>query len=361
MKSNEALDKCLNCARKIDPKDQYCSNCGQKNTDGRVKIYDLLKDFFSDQLSLDSKLFRTICALFIPARLTKAYFQGKHKSYIGPLRLFFFLAIAAIGLAMAYAPKNSALKSDTAIFETRFLEQRQMITSLIDSIEVLKALYTYDTNKVQLLDSLESMFVTGKESILIDSFPVNLIAFSITDVEGTIIEKDSSSIMVAVDDLIEMPSKQLFELYNIEGFRRQILFSQLRKTLLDGNNFNTFLVSNIPWILLFMMPALALILKIIYFRRSFYYIEHLIFSFHIHAFLSAIAIIWLILFRWAGFIIPFGPLMIGIWGFIFLSITRYYDQSIFKSFLKLFLIVIAYLILASLFLIFGAAISVLLF
>ena len=44
-------------------------------------------------LNVDSKIFRTMGAIFLPGKLTEQYFKGRHKRYVPPLRLFFVMAV----------------------------------------------------------------------------------------------------------------------------------------------------------------------------------------------------------------------------------------------------------------------------
>ena len=68
-------------------------NCAQRYTDGKISLRDLLRDFLESFLNFDSRVFRTITALFLPGKLSIEYFRGRHQRYLSPLRLFFSLAV----------------------------------------------------------------------------------------------------------------------------------------------------------------------------------------------------------------------------------------------------------------------------
>ena len=53
----------------------------------------MIGDFFESILNIDSKIFKTLGALFIPGKLTEAYFRGQQKRYVPPTRLFFVMAV----------------------------------------------------------------------------------------------------------------------------------------------------------------------------------------------------------------------------------------------------------------------------
>ena len=84
---------CPNCYYPLPRFGQYCSHCGQKYTDGKVTIKELMGDFLSNTLNLDAKIWRTLLALFVPGKLTIAFFKGRQQRYIHPLRLFFILCL----------------------------------------------------------------------------------------------------------------------------------------------------------------------------------------------------------------------------------------------------------------------------
>ncbi len=84
---------CPNCHYPLPSFGEYCSNCGQKYTDGKINVWRMVGDFLESVLNIDSKIFRTIGGLFVPGKLTAAYFKGRHKRYIPPLRLFFVMAV----------------------------------------------------------------------------------------------------------------------------------------------------------------------------------------------------------------------------------------------------------------------------
>ena len=111
------------------------------------------------------------------------------------------------------------------------------------------------------------------------------------------------------------------------------------------------LFSNLPYMMLCCIPLFALVLKVLYFRRHTFYIDHLVYSLHIHTFaytgvmLIVLATIglnhiapgtitgWIIALLWIAFAVQ-----------IFLSIRRVYRQGWFISIFKFLFGGFAYLI-----------------
>jgi hypothetical protein len=111
-----------------------------------------------------------------------------------------------------------------------------------------------------------------------------------------------------------------------------------------GTNIQLFLVtliSNLPYMMLACIPLFACVLKLLYVRRRIFYIDHLVYALHIHAFafvgiiLLVLATIglnrvapgavagWMITLLWIVFLVQ-----------IFLSIRRVYRQGRFISLFK---------------------------
>ena len=76
----------------------YCSECGQKNIES-FTFSKLVKDFFDNIFSLDSRLFQTLKFLIIrPGFLTNEYWSGKRITYFPPFRLYLFTSIIHFGV-----------------------------------------------------------------------------------------------------------------------------------------------------------------------------------------------------------------------------------------------------------------------
>ncbi len=92
---------CANCGDETPGR--YCPSCGQARRERVVSLREMLSDFLDDQLSLNSRLPRTVGLLLTrPGRLTREYLQGRIARYIRPLRLYlgasvvFFLLLSVL-------------------------------------------------------------------------------------------------------------------------------------------------------------------------------------------------------------------------------------------------------------------------
>ena len=74
----------------------YCHECGEE-ADPNLDVRGLLSELTEELTDFDSRLFKTLRALFLkPGLLTREFLDGHRRSYIRPLKLF--LIIAAIQL-----------------------------------------------------------------------------------------------------------------------------------------------------------------------------------------------------------------------------------------------------------------------
>ena len=91
-KSNE--DKhCLNCGEKLSG--NFCTECGQPASTGRINFKETLGNFFSVAFALNEPLLITIRLLITnPGKLFREYIDGKRKVYYRPVA-FFILTTAS--------------------------------------------------------------------------------------------------------------------------------------------------------------------------------------------------------------------------------------------------------------------------
>lgn len=131
---------CLNCGYTVDK--NFCSNCGQENTEPDETFLHLVKEFYADIFHYDSKFFTSFkYLLFKPGELTRLYEQGKRTSYIHPFRMFFFLSVLLVlALEIPFSAKSniSALSNERRNhYAVKFYEGLHInqIPSSIDSLE----------------------------------------------------------------------------------------------------------------------------------------------------------------------------------------------------------------------------------
>jgi len=345
----ELSSNCRNCKKVIEEKMQFCPNCGQKNTKGMVNAIAYITEFFNLVFNIEGKLFITLRDILIPGKLTVKYFRGERKRYFHPLRLFLVLAVILFALAALTSKQdygNIDLVRQEAIEEKITVD----IVSKIDSINqqnydnVVYNESTYKTVENIKCDILGSY---NEEGDTISS-PMN-------------IDFDFNGVNIDNLDFVNYSAEELIEKHEITGFWKQFFLKQGIKMMNNMEGFNKHFQGNLVWVILFMMPVLALFLKVFYNNLEKYYVEHLVFLFHTHAFLFLISTIIVLLnyFLNTEFFNVFILIVMPI--YILFALRKYYNQSWKVTIAKFLGISFCYSFLAAFFMIAGLVAGFVLF
>ena len=287
------LPYCENCHAPMTG--GYCAQCGQHAIDYRRSFGRVFVDVLDSFLNWDSKFFATLALLVTrPWRLTNDFLRGKRVRYVHPLRLYllisvgFFFGIHELAKHAKFDPAGSSNRELTA-------EQKAKIE---EKLKNLPAEVQGDVKK---------------------------------DLEAA--SKKKNTLHVGDD----RDPKDRSPFMNWLDARAKSRIGE------NGSNLKLFLltvVSNLPAMMLCCIPLFAFVLKILYLRRRVFYVDHLIYSLHIHAF-AYIAIL-VIGFAAAGSskILPntYGWInaafiISAVW-VLLMSVRRVYRQSWVMSFLK---------------------------
>ncbi len=352
---------CPNCHYPLPHYGEFCSNCSQKYTDGRVPVWEMIRDFLESILNVDSKIFRTLGSLFIPGRLTIQYFKGRHKRYVPPLRLFFVMAVvhfAVLGYVGFDDLEQQVIESNERQWKRAHMaEFREQLDSARSKVE---SAYAGQPALSEALDSLERL-VGGDRA---DSIGVGYLTYV---PDSNVFH--SRQVNISVRDAVEMPLDSFANSYSDGTFFGKLQLRQVAKFNRRGGNFTRFILGKLIWMVVLMMPALALLLKLLYIRRGQYYVEHLVFSFHYHAFAFLIfSVVFLInqtslnqRSQWLdeGFLI--GVAFLAVLIYLFIAMRRFYRQRWFKTFIKYSIVNFSYLFIFTVFLLLTLIASILLF
>ncbi len=349
---------CRNCDYPLGPLGEYCPNCAQRYTDGKINLRDLLRDFLESFLNFDSRVFRTMAALFLPGKLSIEYFRGRHQRYLSPLRLFFSLAV--FHFAILGFLGNSYIEEWTREFSesSRKKAYQSDLHAQLDSARIkVERAYPGDAT-VQALDSLEKLLVVEEVDTII-------LVILQRDERG---QYGGQDIALTWWDIIELSPEQLFEKHHITGFWERLQVGQFVKFFRQGGNFASFFLGKLIWMVVLMMPALALILKLLYIRRRRYFVEHLVFSFHYHSFAFLMISAALLLAKAGAALSPDSSwenlvfaAFFAVLIYMYAAMKRFYGQGGVKTFIKYALVNYAYLFIFVLFLVLTLLVSALVF
>jgi hypothetical protein len=107
-----ATDTCPNCGQAAMA--AYCSQCGEKRRDrADWKLSSIVGEAFAELINLEhSKIWQTFrLLLFKPGQLSRDYWNGRRKRYIGPVKLYLVCFALSLVLYSFHQP--------TAIYDVR--------------------------------------------------------------------------------------------------------------------------------------------------------------------------------------------------------------------------------------------------
>lgn len=323
---------CLNCSASLPDDAVYCPYCGQKDKDTRVSFWKIVREALLAMFNLDSALLRTLPNLFIPGKLTQEFFRGRQKRYMNPVRLFLWVTIILIAV-ITLRTGDDTVKIGGEIFD-KMKESWQLKKALnpLDSAMLQTQAIFPDQDLTAVFDSIRFLY-TQQLPIHSDSINLN------ENLKVGMVD----SFSVTYDDLYTLSPDSILNKYNIEGFWPRIINKQKIKFFVNGTSFGVYFIGKLTWAILLLMPLLALVMKILYIRCDFYYVEHLIFAIHTHT-LAFFAFIAAILaepyLKESGAATGLLFLLVGL--YVLVAQKRYYKQNWFKTLLKFALLLMLY-------------------
>lgn len=314
------LSNCLNCGALL--RGQYCEACGQRARSRLISLWELISDAFGDLFEIDSRIWQTLIPLIArPGKLTKEYLRGRRARYMPPFRSY--LVLSLIFFVVAFFDPHEELG---LFFETG--AEPEVSTAA-------------QARREAVLEEL------AEEGIIIGSGA------------GTETSEESRGVKIQFDGDGETESEceiDESELEEMPGWlARRLTPERMRhiceQTRLDnGRQVLENLADNVPAALIVLLPLMALVLKALYPLSRRYYVEHLLFFVHFHAFVFLILTLQILFARLANLLhvpeaISVLTLVVAslyIPAHLFISMRRVYGQGRVTTFLKYIVLAFAY-------------------
>jgi len=318
-------DACANCDTPlVGP---YCSQCGQRAAKRIVPLHEMTQEWVEDLFEFDLRIFRTLPTFFFkPGRLTKEYVQGRRVRYVRPLRLYLVSSFLLFSI-LAFSD-----------FATIDAIESSPDDSPADSVAATTSSALSSANLPA--PSRGSGEGSGGE---------NNRAASAEGNQGGEPDKDFASEQrrrEVARDVTENISLNLSFFSNEAQRQRaeQYVKNRIARTIIDPNAFIRGMIDRAPYVMFFLLPLFAFLLKLLYIRRKKLYVQHLIFALHIHAF---------IFFTFAiatGCLLSELPALntIGSWLtlapfiYVYVAMQHVYQQGWIKTGIKLFVLFTMY-------------------
>lgn len=321
---------CLNCGARLTG--QYCGICGQRARNRLISLWELVSEAFGDLLEIDSRLWRTLIALLVrPGRLTRDYLEGRRARYMPPFRTYLVLSVIFFVVAF-FDPRDDL----SLLFEPEPAATPEELAE--KATEASKA-------KQEILDEL------AKEGIIVD----DMISDDTELGDGHAVDEPSNGFSIQIDDDTGACNVEGGDLEDLpEWIKKRFTPDRIKEvcekvTADGGKSFGDLLLDNIPVALIVLLPLMALVLKVLYPLSRRYFVEHLLFVIHYHAFFFLILILQILFAHFAALIrIPeLGQLLavtvsLYIPVYLYMAMRHVYGQGRILTFLKYVVLVIAY-------------------
>jgi hypothetical protein len=276
--SNQSADPiCLNCNTPLT--DLYCAHCGQKDIPPRQTFGELMINFVSSFWSFESKFFTSLkLILFKPGVMPKDYNEGKRERYFHPARMYVFISFIYF-LFISILPD---VDNKTDKVEDNASQESGLNWKYDNTIGNFENFAQYDSAQKALPEA----------------------------------KRDG-----AIKRMIYKRIAEVNEKYQGTGRDFSADF---------GANF----MENTPRIFFVLLPLFALLLKLLYIRRDYFYSEHLVFSIYYYNFFFLAGSIFMLVDLVP--VLSYATWIIGIWivAYLLIAMKRMYQQSWSKTIWK---------------------------
>ncbi|HMJ69640.1 MAG TPA: DUF3667 domain-containing protein [Cyclobacteriaceae bacterium] len=315
---------CLNCGTKLE--DLYCHHCGQKDIPRRQTLGELFSNFISSFWSYEGKFFLTTKYIFLkPGFLAVEYNKGKRESYFHPARMYVFVSFLFFLLFFSLPDAdNDAADAGLSEEEKKELANVVLDSSFVsgDSLRVRQQLSKYGLDStLKFLDTLKYDNVDKKKKKQLN--------WSFKDTQYKSIEEYDSVQNTLPEDERDSYTGRMMQKRTIELQKK---YGNDANAL--GKDFLASFSDNFSKVLFYLMPFMALVLKLLYVRRDYFYSEHLVFTIYYYDFFYLAGCLMMIFNLIPG--LGFVSVLLGFWIYFYLlfAMKRAYGQSWKKTILK---------------------------
>jgi hypothetical protein len=312
---------CANCHS--DLAGEYCAACGQRHEPHIHTVAHFAGEAFESISHADSRLWRTLWYLFSrPGFLTKEFFAGRRVAYLPPFRLYLVLSVMVF-LFLSLSSDDPSVANQPLVRGSAEAAQAEQGAN-----EAKKALEE-----------------AGLPSNIVPDVPVvDAKDAAAAEEKGFKVQSKPLDEFCSAFDEPEKGGAGASERRNV-----RIFCDKVRN---DAGELFTALGHNLPRAMFLFLPLLAGIMKLMYWRPRRYYVEHLLFLVHNHAFVFLTVILFVLLDLVLGRLIGdyLWPLYVAgslymVW-YIFRAMRNMYGQHGGLTFIKYLGLGFAYIVTA---------------
>jgi hypothetical protein len=301
-------NNCLNCGTTLQGK--FCYNCGQENLEIKESFGHMMSHTISDYFHFDDQFFHTLRPLFSkPGFLTNEYLAGRRARYLHPVKMYIFISLV--------------------YFVVLFQTGHQLVNVNHYNGKAKDFNMTLDAPGKDPVTAKADKDTSDEEENEKNSTKY---FFSPTAKDSTY-----DAYLIAQQKL--PPDKQdgfIVREYNKKAFTYKAEYGLRTKEVLIEQ-----FKHNVPKMMFLMLPLCALIVMIAFLDNKKYYVEYLIYSFHLHCFIFLFLTIimmleWLYPVSWTSLTdwLNFFTTIAIIW-YIYKSLKVVYNRSAWRTVTKL--------------------------
>jgi len=270
---------CLNCGHPVE--ERFCTHCGQENLEPKESIGHIVGHFFADITHFDSKLFITLKDLILrPGFLTKEYVAGRRMSYLNPIRMYIFISAMFFLTLFAGKHEHSEEQKDDRQPANTYLQH------LADSLRSATGDSTRGAYNHQLASLLDSAKENPKGESLFLKMGTGEVIIDMTEYKYNSV-REFDSVQATLPD----SSKE-------QGFMPWILRHNILQKQRHGTPKIHLVIDishDIPKLMFILLPLFALYVSFFYKKRNYFYVNHAIFSVHVHCFVFLLFLVFILL------------------------------------------------------------------
>ncbi len=342
---------CRNCDQNLgEVPANFCPVCGQDTLNHPPTFWEFVHEFITHYVALEGKLWKTLWLLFIkPAELTREYRAGRKQRYISPLRLYitasflFFLVVKIAGLGSAINFSAEDAKAD-----------KPFISLKVDDDPAAKSNSTASKDKQDspAVDNKAARHEEDAADENIDKMVKGIVVEAAETAKQGAAAGVQAGAKAAKENAAQSPNDYSINVADFKCAAGEKVCQWLKDHLqakYKGKTQTQVLgmlrdgaMANIPYAMFMLLPLFALLTKILYINRGYYYGEHVVYALHIHAFTFFVMLMSALLPDWLAVAVLVAAAI-----YYLVALQRFFGGNRFLTFVRYSVIGILYPVLLS--------------
>lgn len=249
---------CANCgARRYAA---FCAECGQNDDDYRRSLAGLIRSFLSETFDLDGRLTRTIKHLFLkPGYLAREFSLNRRASYVSPFRLYLFASLIFF----------FCLSLSTDRDDVRIADDRAVVAELRDQSKAGGENAANEAKELASPDTLTEILNPRDAKVALE-----------------ILGQPETSVKREILNAYTLQLEHNFS--RAERVEHSWWLRPITSRVVEAADRPERLVNefseSIPLAMFILLPAYALLLKLLFYspQHTTFYSEHMVFAIHLH-------------------------------------------------------------------------------